>query len=98
MNTSLPMIAMAKKKAGHHPDRVGRKVKSIGNLWGWWCAYCGNPVGPGTSRKATVDHVIPTSQNGKTNAANEVLACNSCNQKKGDRSLLQFMLERCGVT
>ena len=37
----------------------------------------------------TVDHVVPKSRGGKTNWTNIVVACKTCNLKKGDRILLE---------
>ncbi|MCX7047972.1 MAG: HNH endonuclease [Candidatus Sumerlaeota bacterium] len=47
------------------------------------CQYCGTyPV----IEELTIDHVIPRSQGGKTMWTNVVLACSSCNTRKGSRS------------
>jgi len=48
------------------------------------CQYCG--ATPGT-RELSIDHVVPKSQGGITSWENCVLACTSCNSKKGHRSL-----------
>ena len=45
------------------------------------CAYCGR-----TSRKLTIDHVIPRSRQGKTNFDNCVASCGECNHRKGART------------
>ncbi|MGD2072236.1 MAG: HNH endonuclease [Candidatus Thorarchaeota archaeon] len=45
------------------------------------CAYCGN-----RPRKLTVDHIIPSSQGGKTNFENCVSACKPCNNLKNNRT------------
>lgn len=44
------------------------------------CQYCGSKEEP------TFDHVVPSSQGGKTVWENVVLACFPCNQKKGART------------
>ncbi len=46
------------------------------------CQYCGKEFAPGL---LTLDHVIPTSQGGKTQWDNVVTACKTCNVKKGNR-------------
>jgi 5-methylcytosine-specific restriction endonuclease McrA len=47
------------------------------------CQYCGCK----TPRvESTYDHVIPRSQGGKTTWTNIVIACRTCNQKKGGRT------------
>lgn len=43
------------------------------------CQYCGS------TRKLTIDHVIPKSKGGPHTWDNVVAACESCNSKKGDR-------------
>lgn len=50
------------------------------------CQYCRRPV---THGDATYDHVIPKAQGGQTNWTNIVIACVSCNQKKGGRTPAQ---------
>ena len=45
------------------------------------CQYCG-----GTDNSLTVDHVLPKSRGGKSNWINVVVACKSCNLKKGNRT------------
>jgi 5-methylcytosine-specific restriction endonuclease McrA len=43
------------------------------------CVYCGNPGG-------TIDHVVPLVQGGRNTWRNLVVACISCNAKKGGRT------------
>jgi len=45
------------------------------------CQYCGS------EKDLTVDHVIPSSQGGKSNWDNCVASCKSCNHSKGNKSL-----------
>jgi 5-methylcytosine-specific restriction endonuclease McrA len=45
------------------------------------CQYCG------ATRKLTIDHVIPRSKGGSDDWDNLVVACSSCNIKKGDKYL-----------
>ncbi len=47
------------------------------------CQYCG--ASPG-SRELTIDHVVPLSRGGRSCWENCVLACVSCNSKKGCRT------------
>ena len=47
------------------------------------CQYCGCELG---SREATLDHVVPRSQGGKTSWENIVCCCTTCNRKKGGRT------------
>ena len=47
------------------------------------CQYCGS------TRKLTIDHIVPKSKGGSDDWDNLVVACSSCNIKKGDRYLEQ---------
>jgi 5-methylcytosine-specific restriction endonuclease McrA len=49
----------------------------------WRCQYCGEkkPI-----KELTYDHVTPRSKGGKTEWANIVASCGSCNLKKGNRT------------
>jgi 5-methylcytosine-specific restriction endonuclease McrA len=51
------------------------------------CQYCG-----ATGRPLTLDHVIPRSRGGATVWENVVVACQTCNAKKGDRPLHETSL------
>lgn len=44
------------------------------------CQYCGS------TKKLTLDHVIPRSKGGKHTWDNVVIACERCNSRKGDRT------------
>lgn len=54
------------------------------------CQYCGS------TRNLTIDHLVPRSKGGEDTWENLVLACSSCNIRKGDRYLEQtgFRLKR----
>jgi 5-methylcytosine-specific restriction endonuclease McrA len=52
------------------------------------CKYCGKTLTPET---ATFDHVRPLSQGGYHKAKNGALACYSCNQAKGSKSIGEFL-------
>ena len=47
------------------------------------CQYCATQL---SSKEATLDHVIPRSQGGKTSWENIVCCCKQCNRKKGGRT------------
>ncbi len=47
------------------------------------CQYCGTRQEPG---HLTIDHVLPISRGGDTSWENCVVACRSCNWKKGSRT------------
>lgn len=48
------------------------------------CQYCGS------TKHLTLDHVIPVSKGGKHTWDNIVTACESCNNRKGDRTPQQI--------
>lgn len=50
------------------------------------CAYCGCKP-----RTITMDHVTPLSRGGDHTASNVVPACLSCNSRKNDRTLAEFL-------
>lgn len=47
------------------------------------CQYCGS------TRSLTIDHIVPKSKGGQDTWENLVVACHSCNTKKGDMYLEQ---------
>ncbi|MBN8548494.1 MAG: HNH endonuclease [Deltaproteobacteria bacterium] len=47
------------------------------------CQYCGKEL---STKEATLDHVVPRSQKGKTSWDNIVCCCPQCNRKKGGRT------------
>ncbi|MBA3313521.1 MAG: HNH endonuclease [Planctomycetaceae bacterium] len=58
------------------------------------CAYCDRDLKGG----GTLDHVIPLSRGGRTTPDNTVLACGSCNSRKGDRTPAEWAARIMGVT
>lgn len=58
--------------------------KNIIKRDGHRCQYCGTTKGP-----LTVDHVIPRHRGGEDTWENLVCACQSCNNRKGDRTIEQ---------
>jgi 5-methylcytosine-specific restriction endonuclease McrA len=47
------------------------------------CQYCGS------QKRLTIDHVVPKSRGGQDTWENMVVACSSCNTKKGNTLLEQ---------
>ena len=54
------------------------------------CQYCNVKL---SYKDATVDHVLPRSKGGTTHWENVVLSCNTCNRKKGSKTLKQAGLK-----
>lgn len=51
----------------------------------WICYYCNNRVGSNNSKtKPTIDHKVPKARGGSNKQENLVLACYSCNHRKGN--------------
>ena|SRR5215510_6241989 len=66
-----------------------------GQRTGGICYYCHRTFVVGVPYKRhelspTKDHLIPKSRGGKTNRSNVKLACNGCNQKKGNMTEQEF--------
>ena len=57
--------------------------------WGRRCAYCGAENVP-----LQLDHIVPRSRGGSNRVSNLTLACQSCNQKKGNLSVEEFAPKR----
>jgi hypothetical protein len=57
---------------------------------GFHCRYCGGPVrhiktkAIGSSDRATIDHVQPSSRGGNDDDVNLVTCCHACNWRKGN--------------
>ena len=56
----------------------------------WRCVYCGAQFAPAA---LTVDHVQPQVRGGDGSGGNVVTACATCNLRKGDRRLSEFLLD-----
>ncbi len=65
---------------------VGYEIRAyLLEKWHRRCAYCQQ-----SSRKLQVEHLIPKSRGGSDRLSNLVLACETCNQQKGDRTAKEF--------
>ena len=54
--------------------------------WGRKCAYCS-----ATECRLEIDHIIPKSAGGSNRASNLLISCRTCNQKKGNQKLTDFL-------
>lgn len=80
-----------------------KKVRQIKQKTGGKCFYCKKDLPPDTeylddgykcaysSRNWHIDHVIPISKNGSNHIDNLVPACISCNSKKSNMTVEEFM-------
>lgn len=61
--------------------------------WNGCCAYCGRPFG----EKAEAEHIVPRSRGGTDMPENIIPACRSCNVKKRDLLLLEWVAVQYGL-
>ena len=54
--------------------------------WGRCCAYC-----DATERPLQLDHIVPRARGGSDRVSNLTLACETCNQRKGERDVRDFL-------
>lgn len=54
--------------------------------WNRTCAYCG-----ATNVPLEIEHIVPRSRGGSDRVSNLTLACRPCNQRKGSRSIEDFL-------
>lgn len=64
--------------------KVAYSKRAVIERDGWECQYCGIRL---SLRTATIDHVVPRCEGGKTTFDNTVASCFPCNNKKGPRLL-----------
>lgn len=63
------------------------KLKMLSSKFEVKCLYCNDKLGS----KITLDHVLPKSMGGTDHIKNLALCCRSCNQKKNNLLLTQFI-------
>jgi len=80
----LPCVVRLVKyrKVPHRQQELSRRNIYLRD--GYTCQYCGVQF---SAKNLTWDHVVPKSKGGRNCWENLVTACQSCNQKKGDRDL-----------
>lgn len=67
----------------------GTEVRAyLMHKWEGKCAYCGK------EGKLEVEHVQPRSRGGSNSVNNLVVACRPCNEKKGNKSLAEFLVKK----
>lgn len=68
-------------------ELFGYEVKEyLLEKWGRKCAYCDREGVP-----LQIEHIVPKSRGGSDRISNLTLACRECNQKKGNRSVEEFL-------
>lgn len=61
-----------------------KEWQNICERYNYSCAYCGEQT------NLTIEHIVPILMGGKTNAANIVPACQSCNSSKQSSDLVEW--------
>lgn len=79
-STPIPAVMMLKEFQKKKTD-VRYTKHNVFLRDNYECAYCGVVL---NKRNATLDHVIPQSQGGKSTWENSVCACGPCNSAKGN--------------
>ncbi len=70
-----------------HGTLAGYEVREyLLEKWGRKCAYCGAENVP-----LEIDHIHPRSRGGSNRISNLILACQDCNQKKGNLEVAEFL-------
>jgi 5-methylcytosine-specific restriction endonuclease McrA len=78
-STRVPAVIMLKEyQKPKHTMRMSKRNVFLRDEY--TCQYCGCEV---TESHATLDHVHPVSQGGKTTWENSATACKPCNYRKG---------------
>ena len=84
----------SKNDAGISDTEMRETIRDANNMALGICAYCFKPFGETAKSKRTVDHVIPRTKGGRTVPENVVIACLSCNSKKGNRSTFSMLNDK----
>jgi 5-methylcytosine-specific restriction endonuclease McrA len=65
----------------------------------WWqqqlqnasCYYCHKAL---TATEATMDHIVPIADGGRSTKSNVVVCCKDCNNRKKDASFMDWVLQQ----
>jgi 5-methylcytosine-specific restriction endonuclease McrA len=82
-NIGMPAVVRIRHKINTHRQRIKFSRQNVLARDKFRCQYC-SAGGPLTT--LTFDHVVPRSRGGKTEWENIVMACQSCNAKKADKT------------
>ena len=77
--------------SAQNPCGAEKALRTAMKLHGGKCFYCPTSIAPGASGVDwTLDHVEPSALGGTDHLGNLVVACKSCNQKKGHQPIDSF--------
>jgi 5-methylcytosine-specific restriction endonuclease McrA len=85
LSVVIPKIIVLSDYDGFVRRRITLNRKNLYKRDNGQCQYCG--IKTNDYADYNIEHVIPTSRGGKNVWSNLVLACLSCNNKKGNRNL-----------
>jgi len=77
-----PEVIVLSGYNGFPPKRVKFSRRNIFSRDKYTCQFCGSKP---RRDDMTIDHIVPRSRGGRSTWENVVLACTSCNKRKGDR-------------
>ena len=83
---ALPSVVLLKHTFVPYGKRVGLNKRNVLVRDGFECQYCGKEL---SESSATVDHIIPSCNDGPHAWENVVAACKRCNNSKASKSLDQ---------
>ena len=76
-----------KDTGGQRLNDHEQSVEYVKTLYSDPCCYCGRPM-------QHIDHIVPVAKDGAEYWTNLTAACQRCNNRKRDKSLLDFLLYR----
>lgn len=83
LNQELPATVRLKKWVKRSVKMPKFRRRVVFTRDNWECQYCQHKL---SAREATIDHVHPRSQGGKTDWKNCVTCCRPCNRWKADHT------------
>lgn len=88
-NAFLKSVGASPRSRRRNPKNNNRKIRAKLLEKDPYCYYCGRPL---TLNDSTLDHTIPVSKGGTDKYA--VLACEPCNNDKGDKIIMPWNILR----
>lgn len=64
------------------------KRRAIYERDGGKCGYCGKTI---SFKRHTIDHIQPRTRGGNNNNQNLITSCMACNQRKGNKTLSEYL-------
>lgn len=86
MQMNVPSVVIL-KEYHHIKNKIDFNRDNVFLRDDYICQFCGGDF-VDNKNQLTLDHVIPSSKNGKTNFKNIVTCCSKCNREKGDKIIL----------